>query len=162
MKILFLDIDGVLNPDTGTPVSWIAPFYGMGEIRENAPMLWRPKIKLLNQMFDRMPNLTIVLSSSWRMHFEFEHIRQMFRIRGFKYWKRIRYITPVVGIRNHHRGEEVSRFLQMLRNENIKVDKFVCLDDNVHQFYDDQPYVQTNNYVGLTEHQVNKVLRKFK
>jgi len=160
VKILFLDIDGVLNHAIGTLTSKMKPFYGKGVIRENAPQLWLSQVKLLNQMFNKDPSIAICISSTWRMHFDLNQIRQMFRLRGFKHFKRIKFITPVVGLRSHHRGEEVARFLQMLKNDERKVTSFVCLDDVVRQFYEDQPFVQTNGTVGLTQYKVNEVLRK--
>ena len=55
-KILFLDIDGVLN---GYDLFQRKAPYPLSEFNEE-------KIELLNSLIDDMPDIKIVLSSSWR------------------------------------------------------------------------------------------------
>lgn len=134
MKVLFLDIDGVIaTPDN----KW-----------EAVP----EKISLIRKICEAT-DCKIVISSSWRRN-NVENTREAFRSRLRKLFKEypdvkwfvenIYDITPYTGCA---RGHEIERYLNK-----HKVDKYVIVDDD-SDMLDEQLYhfVQIDWGIGLTE-----------
>lgn len=121
MKIIFTDIDGVLNEDT-TPT------------RTKSRVIFIDEEKLLR--LKRIVNATgakIVLSSTWRYdrddpkyNGDFLELREAFHNVGLDFYD----FTPVdaIGIR---RGMEIRAWLGLHRGE---VDQFIILDDELFDF----------------------------
>ena len=121
MKIIFTDIDGVLNEDT-TPT------------RTKSRMIFIDEEKLLR--LKRIVDVTgakIVLSSTWRYdrddpkhNGDFLELREAFHNVGLDFYD----FTPVdaIGIR---RGMEIRAWLGLHRGE---VGKFIILDDELFDF----------------------------
>lgn len=125
MKVLFLDIDGVLNHKY---------FYDNIEkiklVHNNYPYTeFDPKsVSLLNKIIDET-NAKLVISSSWRVD---SNLSSIFKTVGIKH--DIYGITPWL-INNCHRGDEIQKYI--IENE---VNTYCILDD-VDDFYDFQkPY----------------------
>ena len=91
---MFLDIDGVLN---GYNIYQSNRPYPLSEFNEE-------KVEILNSLFDEMPEIKLVLSSSWRF---FDGIENIIRESGIK--KELFSITPYSII---NRGDEVKQWLQ--------------------------------------------------
>ena len=80
MKVIFLDIDGVLNSDTdffelrkfGHPVNEI----------KGSKVINRGCLALLQQIIEDT-DAKIVLSSTWRHHYTLEEMHEMFTARDF-------------------------------------------------------------------------------
>lgn len=121
MKIIFTDIDGVLNEDT-TPT------------RTKSRVIFIDEEKLLR--LKRIVDATgakIVLSSTWRYDREdpkyngdFLELREAFHNVGLDFYD----FTPVdaIGVR---RGMEIRAWLGLHRGE---VDRFIILDDELFDF----------------------------
>ena len=121
MKVIFLDIDGVLNEDT-TPT------------RTKTRMIFIDEEKLLR--LKRIIDATgakIVLSSTWRydrhdprLNGDFLELQEAFHNVGLDFYS----FTPVdaIGIR---RGMEIKAWLGLHRGE---VDRFIILDDEFWDF----------------------------
>ncbi len=121
MKIIFADIDGVLNEDT-TPT------------RTKSRMIFIDEEKLLR--LKRIVDTTgakIVLSSTWRYdrddpkhNGDFLELREAFHNVGLDFYD----FTPVdaIGIR---RGMEIRAWLGLHRGE---VERFIILDDELFDF----------------------------
>jgi len=142
MKVIFLDIDGVLNSDTdffelqkfGHPVNEI----------KGSKVINRGHLALLQQIIEDT-DAKIVLSSTWRMHYSLDDMHEMFAARDFELGREVFHdITPQLSrgfSDNHyrHRGAEIRDYL----DAHPEIEKFVILDDkddpivNIPHRYDD-------------------------
>lgn len=146
-KYLFLDCDGVLNSKaynkTYTPVTYIADLDNLD-----------PKaINNLNSICEKIPNLRIVISSSWRQKHSLDVLRKAFTKKGFKYSNIVVDITEDSGNKKT-RGEEILSYVRSTQLYN-----YVVLDDEVSV-----KKLHPNNSVitkmenGLTESHVTLIL----
>ena len=148
MKVIFLDIDGVLNSDDyflqrhdddrlnphGYPLSEFDPY----------------PVKLLNNLTD-LTGAKIVLSSDWRKDASLQQLKNLFEkvgITGELIGK-----TPI--LRNNRlygetiRGDEVSKWLA---DTHYKVESYIIIDDNNDFGMDQQKqFIKTNGITGFTK-----------
>lgn len=127
MKVLFLDVDGVLN--TSKSKSILA--------------LSRPKLRLLNKIVDET-GCEIVLSSTWRKVEEATfHLIKTLRYRGL----RINSYTPIISTEDVLRGDEIRAWLI----NHPEVEKYAIVDDNSDFHLNQLPHLfQTDMDYGLT------------
>lgn len=120
MKVIFLDIDGVLNDDS-TPTRTKSRFV----------FIDREKLLRLKQIVDAT-GAEIVLSSTWRYdrdnpqyNGDFLELQEVFRQVGLEFYS----FTPedVYGIR---RGMEIRAWLGL----HPEVDRYIILDDELFDF----------------------------
>lgn len=150
MKILFLDIDGVLNYEASFRRWWAQ--YG------NNKCIDRGNVEVLNAICEEHPDLNIVLSSTWRLYFSIPEMREQLVAQGFLFPERLIDRTRSAR-RDEPRGFEIRDWLA----ERDDVTAFVILDD----YSDMKPHmghlVQTSDKHGL-EHShiraVNRVLQR--
>jgi len=137
MKVIFLDIDGVLNKLGQTPES---------RTKEQIHGAIGLEMELVRRFNTVVYNTgaRVVISSSWRYWDEgMEHVRA----------KVIGIIGETPRLRAEKRGEEVKRWL----NETDQViEKYVILDDD-SDFLEGQPLIQTETSKGFTEKVAQKV-----
>lgn len=125
MKVLFLDVDGVLNT------------YKTGGIYT----LNKKKLKLLQEIVEKT-QCKIVLSSTWRKDdYAFRRLLRVLRYRGMTIFS----ITPV--ILSGPRGAEIGLWL----TENSGVERYAIVDDD-GDMLDNQlrNFFQTDGDYGLT------------
>ena len=129
MKVLFLDIDGVLNSDIdffelrkfGHPINQI----------KGSQVINRGHLALLQQIIEDT-DAKIVLSSTWRLHYTLDDMHEMFVARDFGLGREVFHdITPSLsrGFSDHHyrhRGGEIREYLKVHGDD---IEKFVVLDD---------------------------------
>lgn len=142
MKVIFLDIDGVLNCNKSN--SRCGGFIGIDDI----------KVKLLAEII-KQTNAKIILASSWKL--DWERFDKDIQSETGNYLdrklKRQRlYIADKTTHYGSERGKEVSEFLQKHQAE-----KWIVLDDEIFEDYekfDILPHlVKTDFYNGgLQEH----------
>lgn len=128
IKVLFLDIDGVVNCKetfrTGGGAFPLDPYMAflVGKIQLDT-------------------ECKVVLSSSWRHHEEsVEIIKQ-----------RVVDLLDITPTLSSMRGDEVNLwFTSEKHGAKYEVERYAILDDD-SDFYDDQPLFQTNWEIGLTE-----------
>lgn len=150
MKIVFLDIDGVLNSDDWYKSGEAKKAYEKTNIVSDYhfdPNAWKLVEKLLIET-----GAKIVLSSSWR-NFTLEATLKDFTGTNFEVLnKYIVGITPRSSLR--HRGKEIETFM---KNTDIKIDGYVIIDDDTDFNTDQLPYfVRTDWFHGITEENYNK------
>lgn len=142
MKIIFLDIDGVISTaNTGYSLD--------GE-----------KIKLLHEIIDRT-GAKIVLSSSWRKH-NLEATKEKFKNTSFVDY--IIGVTPRFNVQDNNgdyfsvpRGMEIDYWLDHCEEE---IESYVILDDERTFLLDQKEhFVQTNMYFGLLEDDVELAVK---
>lgn len=135
-KIVFLDIDGVMN----NPTNW-------GRRGEGA--ILRHTCEMMNEVVKKT-DCKIVISSTWRKIYPVCEIRKFFMSHGWR--------APIIGrtpdSRDGFRGGEVAEYLKMM---NLEDPTYVCVDDE-GDFFPHQPLVQTSGYVGLTQADADKIV----
>ncbi len=136
MKVIFLDIDGVMI--TGTHLKPSHAYNGY----EFAPAA----VENLKQIIDQT-GAAIVVSSTWRTG-GFAFLQKMFTSNGIT--KGLAGQTPVIHYAS--RGEEIQQYIEESKwDHNLKVERFVILDDN-DDMGELRPYlVRTNWKTGLDE-----------
>lgn len=105
MKVLFLDIDGVLNMFGNSYRTFMKPY---GQHIE--PHI----VQRLNYVMESVPELSIVISSSWRLNME--DLQKQLMEQGFKHWERVIGHTPSLDARGQEIiawmvGKEIQRYL---------------------------------------------------
>ena len=138
MKIIFLDFDGVLN------------FSGFLEERENIHAIDPVCVHRLNRIIDAT-DAQVVVSSTWRIFFNNQQLREILRDAGFKG----QLIDTTIDL-GGHRGDEIRHWL----NNHLGVTSFVILDDNddgISDHFKDQ-WVETSFVTGLLKVHVEKAI----
>ena len=142
MKVIFLDIDGVLNHEQH--YKWLMETDEPTPLQEVYPYSeFNPKsCQLLNEII-KETGAQIVVSSSWRLDGE-NRLNSLFKHFGLP---RIYDITPVFN--NRVRGDEIKQWL----SEHPNVDKYAILDDDTDMLPEQIPFfIKTNPYEdGLNE-----------
>lgn len=170
-KLIFLDVDGVLNCDATFARE---PSEHTKNLPKNCPeeerLFARMKDMLEPEMVERFNSLVersgaeVVVSSSWRLHFEsFERLRFFFEAIGGIVPGKIIAMTPRVypGMRFSEsplRGKQIQAYLD--ENHNGEDDlRIVILDDNDEMAHLRPRFVRTNERFGLTETDVQEALK---
>ena len=140
MKVVFLDFDGVLNPERN---------YGADCNFSKAA------VKNLNTLLEKEPDLKIVISSAWR-HKGIMFCKEVLIKNGVNSQRRVIGITDMKN--DGERGDNIKRFLEN-RNE---INKFVILDDRRDMADLKDNLVKVSPIHGLTEKDVEKALEILK
>ena len=147
-KILFLDIDGVLNSVNFT-------------IRLESPWNRRDMdpetVKHLQRIVDET-GCGIVISSTWRMLYDLGELKNMLIAAGMISCP-VFDVTPRLGHSGRIRGEEIEKWFHQndFLGFDANVTKYVCLDDD-SDFIGYQPLVMVDNLIGLTSNHADKCI----
>lgn len=151
MKVIFLDVDGVLN------------FNGCRDKIGGIYFVNQNRIDLLKEIIDKT-SAKIVLSSTWRIGWfdrdngmntvhsnDFSKLEEKLKQNGISFISR----TPIT---NHgYRGKEIEEWIEKWNGE--KIENFVIIDDD----NDMRPYmdrlVQTSYKYGLRPKNVEKAIK---
>lgn len=170
-KIVFLDIDGVLNSDKfyrrrGEPdfKSEDEPPYPLSEFDPES-------VGLLNKIINET-NASIVVSSSWRIGRSIEELKELFNSVGIE--GEIIGKTPSSLPRSKYgetvRGDEIKLWLSIFEGsfntENFKnkgTVNYVILDDDNDMLPEQRDnFFRTDFMLGLTEEKANLIIDFFK
>jgi hypothetical protein len=143
MKIIFLDIDGVLNSQ-----NFFKTHKPNNDWKETDD-IDRRAIAILNNILEKT-NAKIVISSSWRIGRTLENLKLMAKIVGI-HPEKIFSKTPVLNDKD--RGFEIEAWL-----EQNKTEKFVILDDDSDMGNLMHHLVKTKSETGLTKELAEKVI----
>ena len=151
MKIIFLDIDGVLC----NRKSWIniTDYYdGYDNFDNNC-------LRLLEKIVEETKAF-IVVTSSWRVGKTTEKMKKIFLDRGFKYSEKIIDITPDL-LNDCPSGWEIRKWLHCQKTESsFPVKQYVIIDDDIDMLYEQKDnFVETKTEIGLTEQDYNKAIK---
>ena len=160
-KLLFLDIDGVLN-------SWhyfknnktlIDKSESKKDFKINKWTHLDPDaIKRLNRLVD-LSGVEVIISSTWRLLFSLEEINKMLAFRGATFQASNR--TPEGYYRGMSsrtcRGDEIKEFID---NFSEPVDAFVILDDDNDMDGVSSQLVQTSMNNGIQDYHIDLCLDK--
>lgn len=148
MKLLFLDIDGVLNDHTRMASGYCTIHTDKGD--------------LLNQILDAHSDVQIVISSAWRYlvtgsHMTVKGFENMLLTYGLKVFNRVHGVTRVDLNWDECRSRQILDYVQSTFFGSA-LPVFVVLDD-LHMGIPE--LVQTSGSVGLTQEHVDEVIRRF-
>ncbi len=145
MKILFLDIDGVLNFRMFFKNS---PFPGFLDFERVDPSL----IAILNKVIEQT-QAKVVISSSWRLDHSIEELQSF--LSNFGFIGEIIDRTPAFTFKGKRRGDEINFWL----NNNEPVESFVIIDDSSDMTNLMDHLVQTSFETGITEENAQEAIR---
>lgn len=160
MKVLFLDIDGVL-----ASLDWLWATQGLKESNpDRYGYSFDPRcVKNLKYLFLTFPKLKIVISSSWKQD-GLDNIKGMWKLRELP--GEVIDITPKLNKKIGHpnkyktpsRGEEIQAWLCL----HPEVHNYVILDDDVDMLSNQKSrFVNTNSEFGVTAKDIFKVITIF-
>lgn len=141
-KVIFLDIDGVLNSHT-TPVK-------NGKVWLLDPIL----VARLNRVFTSVPDAEIVLSSSWR-YAEKKGVIDINRL-----LKEVGYTGPKIVHMTPDGEEERGHEIQAWLDEHPETKKFVILDDDDDMVHLSDKLIQTSFWGegGIKDSDVERIV----
>lgn len=119
MKVIFLDIDGVLNSDEYFDKTKNLNIEG---IRRDIDV---EKIELLKKAIDET-GAKVVLSSSWRYTKKAQDLKEL-----LAHYEIYADVTPFI---QNNRGVEIKQWL----SDNQNVEDFVIVDDEIFSSYDEE------------------------
>ena len=143
-KIIFLDIDGVINT-----------FEYPSEIDKYGVTFDPLCIKHLETILVKT-NAKIVISSTWRIKYGLQGMKDIWKYRNIL--GDIIDITPILNNVNEwdQRGLEISKWLKY----NCNIESYVILDDamvGIDNFFPEN-YVRCDGDIGITKNEVNKCI----
>lgn len=161
MKIIFLDIDGVLNSaDYGNSEFYLISTAGLSDaeimLTHHHHHLDPKAIQILNDLVKRS-GAEVVLSSTWRGRYTPEEMTVMLKDRGAEF--EIKASTPKLFGKISERiprGKEIAAYLRGLEET---VESFVILDDHDDMLQLKKFLVHTTMKHGLTQDDVEKALK---
>lgn len=146
MKIIFLDIDGVMNTHH-TPVTTVfhndIPYMGCMD---------QEKVFMINNAVD-LHGFKVVLSSTWRMN---PRWRELMKANGFIF--EFFDLTPNYYGRTS-RGTEIADWIKLSGADKDPDFRYAIIDDNGDMLAGQGPhFFKTEWGIGLTEEIMNKVI----
>jgi len=156
MKIIFLDIDGVLNTSEY-----------MGSIQgseEEMKAIDPQAVKILNDLITDT-GAKVVITSTWRRFVPFTEICYTLENKGLTNINSIigmtRYLLPrKMSMPSTPRGKEIQEWINGFGSENIT--KFVIIDDDSDMVHLMPNLIKINNKVGLTVQNADRAREKLK
>jgi len=146
-KVLFLDIDGVLNSE-----EWyisllnnkIEPIFPDKHINPK-------QVTLVNKIINQT-NATVILSSSWRIFRSVEEMNILLKRKGATFL--ITDLTPILS--TGCRGDEIALWIEKSANS---IESFCILDDDSDMSNLSSNLIQTSWQFGITEKHVNLAIK---
>ena len=151
MKIVFLDIDGVLNSEAHLEVNPPDKTLRMSDDEWWAEMLDPSAIERLNYLLERT-EAVVVVSSSWRWARDNEQLLRVLRSKGFT--GKIVDSTPQKNEKN--RGREIKNWLDSYDGV---LESYAILDDDGDMEPLRRRHVLTDPQVGLQDADVKKAIK---
>lgn len=142
-KVLFLDIDGVLNSNHD-------PALDENRIMGISPRLMPHLNRVLLES-----GAKVVISSTWRLHHKLSELRELLVAQGFEFPERV---IDATGVRfSGCRGHEIAMWLD---DHKDFVTEWAIVDDTPDMLESQfQRFVQTDYSVGLTEENVGSLIK---
>ena len=162
MKIIFLDMDGVMNHEL-----FYRGYskYPRKTIKRPLDQIDQGSVEILNELV-KETGAKIVISSTWRIHYSPEEMQGY--IEHFGFIGEVIGSTPKCSDKYSVRGNEISAWIK--ENEALtglpyyKFDEYVILDDDSDMLYQQRDnYVQVDRYCGIspsTVFKAKKILNK--
>jgi hypothetical protein len=154
MKIIFLDIDGVLNTDRQIRIN---------KLEQNENIRFDPiAMKHLNSIIDET-NAKIVITSTWKIHREKNGYLWQELLRNLEIYNlddAILDITPVIdpSKQTELREQEILQWLNTYEN----IEGFVILDDQWSMGELNHCFIRCLPYAGITKEVADKAILRLK
>ena len=157
MKVLFLDIDGVLNNYDTLRKSFEESKFSSEKsaLKDWTSMLDTDMVKRLNVIVEKTECL-VVLSSSWRLGNSRSMVELFLRARGFEGSLLSQTPSGDKVLNRKCRGDEIQAWLSTQRYG--EVSSFCILDDIPNMGHLSDRLVLTDPKVGLTDDNVSSVI----
>lgn len=159
MRIIFLDIDGVLN-STRTMLVWGSgsiPFtqFALDNLCRDDILLDPVAVDMLRLLVESV-DAKIVVSSTWRLGLRSpDAFHLMFDLYGWDTRDVVIGMTPVMNVQ---RGNEIERWIE----KNPGVEQYVILDDDSDMLSNQLPYfVNTDHEMGFGHKDFEKAIAVF-
>jgi hypothetical protein len=154
MKVIFLDIDGVLNSQLYYEKIHDDASYDPndgfgGHLHDIDPQA----VSFLNDLVNKTDSC-IVISSTWRGSKSLDYLRTILKKRGLEKWDNVIGVTPHCG-HDCVRGNEILKWVkdnkELLKKDYYDFDSYVILDDDSDMLYwQRENFLLVDGYVGLT------------
>jgi hypothetical protein len=163
MKIIFLDIDGVLNNEL-----WFIKSMEAKTIFDTRESRWfcPDNMKFLNYLVGKT-GAKVVVSSSWRKSRTVDELKTLLKSNGFE--GEVIDKTPVLYFKNKDypysvpRGCEIKAWLEInkgILGQKMSKTKYIILDDDSDMLYWQRTnYFRIDPYVGLTNNVAYRAVR---
>lgn len=163
MKVLFLDIDGVLN-HIGSFIYANKNGYGNGGANlDFDKCLYCPiAVSNLGWLLEELPDLKIVVSSSWRILLPWHELMRLLTEKALIPADRIIGKTDELDYHESKlvRGDEIQKWLDE-NTMKFGVESFAIIDDDSDMAHLKPYLVQTTSNDGLTFTKAQELRRKF-
>ena len=162
MKIIFLDIDGVLNS-----AEFAERHYNeTGKGLFMTDFLDPDAVERMKRFFEEHEDVKFVLDSSWRYG---NYVQTLNDLENTGLKPLLQYMVGVT-IRSYERirGKEIRHFIETMGKDESKklwkdetpfiIEKYVIVDDDADMLDEQLPFfVHTDNYYGITEDDYKKI-----
>jgi len=154
-KIIFLDIDGVLNSEQSCIYYNRRSNEGKSHTLECefCPI----NMSNLNYIMENVSNTEIVISSTWRAFHKIAELQDILTKNGFLFADTIIGATPRLNV---DRGLEIQSWIDAYGASEIE--KFVIIDDNDDMMHLKDSLVQTDVAIGLTIKDADLIIKELK
>lgn len=146
MKVLFLDIDGIINSEDYAVYRYTTKKFDLDHFVDERA------VAFLNYIIDET-GARIVLSSSWRG--SYEETEERLKKAGFKY----DFFDKTPYHPSRHRGTEIQEWIDKYEETHEPLESYVIIDDDNDMLESQENnFVQCNFVHGLTSHDCYKAI----
>ena len=159
MKLIFLDVDGVLN-NTQNIKKYRLFFRGKRRLLVDVKPFYCFK-KLLKEIEKNNMDVKIVISSSWRVGSIPADWKKLFK-HYFDNPEIVKGRTPYL---YKDRGIEILELLKITKEKGDMIDDYIVLDDDIEDIINHIPnnkVIKINRRYGLTNKNIKEILKKLK
>jgi hypothetical protein len=162
MKILFLDFDGVLNSKQHLLAVKDRKIKGADNLNDANLFYMKRDVNYnnmwaLNYLLKEVPDLKIVISSAWRLHYDISEFKDLFKI--FKLPS-----ARIIGKTDKKMSSERYHEIKWWLEDHKDVEQWIAVDDHPIFFLGTDEFKNqylTDPWVGLTMPDVFKIIKHF-